>query len=112
MDGITGIIGQGAVAVSARADHRRTAVSGEEAVNSADSAPKASFEAHLLNALNDVNKAQNNSGELTRKLITDPDSVNVHNVTIAGAEATLALSMAKAIVDKSVTAYRDIINIR
>jgi flagellar hook-basal body complex protein FliE len=45
-------------------------------------------------------------------MITDPDSVNVHDVTVALAEANLALSMTKAVVDRALAAYREIINVR
>ena len=45
-------------------------------------------------------------------MITDPDSVDVHDVTIALAEANLALSMTKAVVDRALAAYREIINVR
>jgi flagellar hook-basal body complex protein FliE len=45
-------------------------------------------------------------------MVTDPKSVNVEDVTIALADANLALSMTKAIVDRALAAYREIINIR
>jgi flagellar hook-basal body complex protein FliE len=50
--------------------------------------------------------------DLTQRMITAPDSVDVHDVTIALAEANLAISMTKAIVDRALTAYREIINVR
>ena len=49
---------------------------------------------------------------LSQKMVTDPGSVNVEDVTIALADANLALSMTKAIVDRALAAYREIINIR
>ncbi len=66
----------------------------------------------LLSALNQVNDAQANAVDLTQQMITDPESVNVHDVTIALAEANLAISMTKAIVDRALAAYREIINVR
>ena len=39
-------------------------------------------------------------------MITDPESVDVHDVTIALAEANLSLSMTKAIIDRAIRAYR------
>ena len=66
----------------------------------------------LLSALNTVNQSQLTSMDLTQKMITDPDSVEVHDVTIALAEANLAISMTKAIVDRALAAYREIINVR
>ena len=50
--------------------------------------------------------------DLAQKMITDPNSVNVEDVTIALADANLALSMTKAIVDRALAAYREIINVR
>ncbi len=66
----------------------------------------------LLSALNQVNDAQATAVDLTQQMITDPESVNVHDVTIALAEANLAISMTKAIVDRALAAYREIINVR
>jgi flagellar hook-basal body complex protein FliE len=45
-------------------------------------------------------------------MVTDPTSVNVEDVTIALAEANLSLSMTKAVVDRALAAYREIINVR
>ncbi len=66
----------------------------------------------LMSALGGVNDSQLNAMNLSQKMITDPGSVNVEDVTIALADANLALSMTKAIVDRALTAYREIINIR
>ncbi|HUI69204.1 MAG TPA: flagellar hook-basal body complex protein FliE [Spirochaetia bacterium] len=74
--------------------------------------PERSFGELLLGALGSVNDSQVTSMDLTQRMIANPDSVNVHDVTIALAEANLALSMTKSIVDRALTAYREIINIR
>ena len=66
----------------------------------------------LLGALGNVNDSQVTAMNLSQKMITDPKSVNVEDVTIALADANLALSMTKAIVDRALAAYREIINIR
>lgn len=71
-----------------------------------------SFGDLLLNALGSVNASQLKGMEMAEAMITDPDSVDVHDVTIALAEANLAISMTKAIVDRALTAYREIINVR
>jgi flagellar hook-basal body complex protein FliE len=73
---------------------------------------EAAFGDLLLKALNQVNDSQVTAVDLAQQMITDPDSVNVHDVTIALAEANLALSMTKAVVDRALTAYREIINVR
>ena len=66
----------------------------------------------LLGALGSVNDSQITAMNLTQKMVTDPASVNVEDVTISLADANLALSMTKAIVDRALAAYREIINIR
>jgi len=66
----------------------------------------------LLGALGSVNDSQLTAMNLSQKMVTDPTSVNVEDVTIAMADANLALSMTKAIVDRALAAYREIINIR
>ena len=66
----------------------------------------------LAGALDGVNDSQLKAMNLSQRMITDPASVNVEDVTIALADANLALSMTKAIVDRALAAYREIINIR
>ncbi len=66
----------------------------------------------LAGALDGVNASQLKAMDLSQRMITDPGSVNVEDVTIALADANLALSMTKAIVDRALAAYREIINVR
>jgi flagellar hook-basal body complex protein FliE len=73
---------------------------------------EAAFGELLLKALNGVNDSQVTAVNLAQQMITDPESVDVHDVTIALAEANLALSMTKAVVDRALAAYREIINVR
>jgi flagellar hook-basal body complex protein FliE len=73
---------------------------------------EAAFGEMLLKALNGVNDSQVTAVNLAQQMITDPESVDVHDVTIALAEANLALSMTKAVVDRALAAYREIINVR
>jgi len=73
---------------------------------------RGGFQASLINALDSVNKSQIQSADLTQQLITDPDSVDVHDVTIALAEANMTLSLTKQVVDTAVKAYREITSLR
>jgi flagellar hook-basal body complex protein FliE len=66
----------------------------------------------LFDALNNVNDLQHETMNLTEAMLTDPDSVDIHDVTVAIAEANLALSMTKAIMDRAIRAYQEIINTR
>jgi flagellar hook-basal body complex protein FliE len=70
------------------------------------------FGTMLMSALGSVNNDQLTAMDLSQKMITDPTSVNVEDVTIALAEANLSLSMTKAVVDRALAAYREIINVR
>jgi len=94
----------------ARTDPRHIAGIAEQAAPAAG--PESSFSSLLLGALGSVNDSQLTSMDLTQQMVTNPDSVNVHDVTIALAEANLSLSMTKAIVDRALAAYREIINVR
>jgi flagellar hook-basal body complex protein FliE len=74
--------------------------------------PEQSFGNLLINALGQVNDSQVKAMGLTQTMITNPDSVDVTDVVVALSEANLAIQMTKAIVDRALTAYRDIINVR
>jgi flagellar hook-basal body complex protein FliE len=71
-----------------------------------------SFGRLLSSALSDVNDLQINSMNLAQRMVTDPDSVDIHDLTIAMAEANLSLSMTKALADRAIRAYREIISVR
>ncbi len=69
---------------------------------------KSSFEEYLLDAVNYVNDKQQESSSMAQALVTDPDSVDVHDVTIAMAEASLSLSLAQNVIDRLTQAWSDI----
>jgi flagellar hook-basal body complex protein FliE len=73
---------------------------------------KVSFENALLKAMDGVNAKQMDSSQLTEKMLTDPDSVDAHQVTLAQAEATLSLNMARTIINRLVQGWKDVINTR
>ena len=74
--------------------------------------PEAGFAELLFRAVGNVNASQHTGMELSQMLITDPDQVDIHDVTIALAEANLSLSMTKTIADRAIQAYREIMNTR
>ncbi len=96
----------------ARTNPRHLTGAGEQAAATARGATEQKFGTLLMNALGSVNDSQLTAMDLSQKMITDPSSVNVEDVTIALADANLALSMTKAIVDRALAAYREIINVR
>ena len=71
-----------------------------------------SFEGLLIKALNGANDMQLEADRLGQQMLVDPDSVDTHDVTIAMAEANLAVSLTKAVVDGAIQAYNNIINLR
>lgn len=74
--------------------------------------PTASFGQLFVKAFERVNESLLRSQALSQAIITDPDSVDVHDLSIAMAEANLAISMTKNIVDRAVRAYREITAVR
>ena len=71
-----------------------------------------SFGNLLLDSLNSVNEMQQTSEALSIQAVVDPESVNVHDVTIAAAKASMSLSIAKNVVDRVIQAYREIQTVR
>ena len=79
-------------------------------VNSEGKTEKSAFDNMLLQAMDYVNGKQNASDDVVQKLITDPDSVDVHDVTIAMAEANLSLSMAQNVIDRLIKGWNEKMN--
>lgn len=72
----------------------------------------AGFQDLLKESLNGVNDAQNRTGELMQQMITNPDSVELHDVTVAMAKAEMTLNLTRSVVDRAVKAYKEIITLR
>ena len=83
--------------------------SGED---SGASAGGASFQDALLKAMDGVSASQTKSDSLLQKVVADPNSVDAQDVTIAMAEANMSLNLAKTILSRIVTAWKDVINTR
>lgn len=71
-----------------------------------------SFEDAMLQAIDSVNQDQNLSTELVRDMVTDPDSVDAHDVTTAMAKASLSLNITRTVLDRIVRGWKEIINTR
>lgn len=113
MNGLSGLSARGDIVRLARTDS--THLSGkvhaeEEKVDGPVSGQ--SFGTVLNDALNRASDMEQDANKLTQQFITNPDSVDVHDVTIAMGKANLAVSMTKSVVDGALKAYREIINIR
>lgn len=119
MDLLSPLSVQGHVIELQRSDPRHLPGSGvmpgattRSASTSVVSGPEAGFGRLFFDALNNVNDLQHTTMDLTETMLTDPDSVDIHDVTVAIAEANLALSMTKAIMDRAIRAYQEVINTR
>jgi len=62
--------------------------------------------------ISQANQLQQDSFSLNQAFITDPDSVDSHDVTIAMQKANMAIQITKAVVDGALQSYREIINMR
>ncbi|MCL2229951.1 MAG: flagellar hook-basal body complex protein FliE [Treponema sp.] len=70
------------------------------------------FEDAMLQALDKVSGAQLNASDLQKEAIINPGSVDIHDITIAQAEATMALGVTRNILSRLVQGWRDLINTR
>jgi len=66
----------------------------------------------LSRAIGTVNNLQVESEDLSRRMITEPESVNIHTVMIAAQKAEVALSFTRAIRDEVVRTVRELMNLR
>ena len=71
-----------------------------------------SFQSYLLDALSTVNSQQLDVTAVQEKLITDPDDVDIHDVTIAMAKARQSLILAQPVLDSLVTGWNEITTTR
>ena len=70
------------------------------------------FSDAMLGALDKVSAYQQFASSLEERIITDPDSLDPHDVSIAQAEASMALNITRNILNRIVQGWRDIINTR
>jgi flagellar hook-basal body complex protein FliE len=89
-----------------------TGVNAGTGAKAASAAAPSSFEDALLKALDGVSASQAKSDDILTKMVVDPDSVDVQDVTIAMAEANMSLNLAKTLLSRVVTAWKDVINTR
>jgi flagellar hook-basal body complex protein FliE len=97
--GFTGQPGEGIVALEK--------ITGAGAVTRA-----GSFEELMLQALDQVSAEDKAAGSLAQRAITEPDTVDIHDVTIAQAKASMSLDITRNILSRLVQGWRDIINTR
>lgn len=69
---------------------------------------QSSFANLFTDAIGKVSDKSLEADQLFERMITHPDEVEPHDVTIAMAQAEMSLNLTKAIVDRAVKAYNDI----
>ena len=72
----------------------------------------STFQNYLLDAVDYVNGKQMTSAANVEKLITDPDSIDIHDVTTAMAEANMSLSLAQTVINRLVNSWNEITTTR
>ena len=70
------------------------------------------FSEVMLNALDKVSAHQHFASNMHQAAIIDPDSVDVHDITIAQAQARISLGITNNVLSRLVQAWRDLINTR
>ena len=65
-----------------------------------------------MEAVNSVNAQQNQVSKLQEKIITNPDDVDIHDVTIAMSKARMSLNLAQTVIDRLVTGWNEITTTR
>ena len=70
------------------------------------------FSNAMLSALDSVSADQHFASLMSQAAILDPDSVDVHDVTIAQAQANMSLNITRTVLNRLVQSWRDIINTR
>jgi flagellar hook-basal body complex protein FliE len=63
-----------------------------------------------LKALDGVSAEQQTVADLTQMAITDPSSVDAHDLTIAQAQAQMSLNIARTVLNRLVDGWQELIN--
>lgn len=111
MDALSSLSPQGNLIEQLRSDPRHFDLKGKQGPLS-DGTAKATFQDAMVAAMEGVNADQIKATDLYQKMITSPDSVDAHDVTLAAAQAQMSLNLAKNVVERGIQSYRDIINMR
>lgn len=79
---------------------------------SQNGAQKKTFSDYLIEAVNSVNSQQLEVSNLQEKIITNPDEVDIHDVTIAMSKARMSLNLAQTVIDRLVSGWNEITTTR
>jgi len=81
-------------------------------LGSGEAAKGPSFEDALLKAMDGVNAYQMENTSIVQQMLTDPDSVDAHEVTLAMSRANMSLNITRTVLDRVVRAWRDLLSTR
>lgn len=84
----------------------------ENSAKNSISKTSSSFSDYLLQAFQTMNDQQVEVSSLQQKVITDPDSVDLHDVTIAMSKARMSLNLANSVIDRIVSGWSEITTTR
>ena len=101
---------KGDVMSLARTDPRHFLSGGGMGTVEEEAAP--TFEDAMFSAMNGVNADQIDSSNLIESMLTNPDSVDAHDVTIGMAKANMSLSITRTVLSRVVQAWKDVLNTR
>lgn len=77
-----------------------------------ESEGKKTFQSYLFDAMNTMNSQQMEVSKVQEKLITNPDEVDIHDVTIAMSKARMSLNLAQTVIDRLVSGWNEITTTR
>ncbi len=83
-----------------------------EAVSIQPAGQTKTFQSYLLDALTTVNNQQLDVNAVEEKLITNPDDVDIQDVTIAMAKARQSMNLAQTVIDRLVSGWNEITTTR
>ncbi len=81
-------------------------------IQRAESSGGRSFRDYLIEAVNSVNSQQVQVSALQEKIITNPEDVDIHDVTIAMQKARMSLNLAQTVIDRLITGWNEITTTR
>lgn len=71
-----------------------------------------SFDQFLVEAMSSMNQQQIDVTNLQEKVITDPESLDIHDVTIAMSKARMSLNLAQNVIDRLISGWNEITTTR
>lgn len=83
-------------------------IPGQQKVSDDSEKKMGTFETYLMNAVSEMNNQQIDVNRKTEQFITDPDSIDIHEVTTAMAKAQMSLSLAQTVIDRVVSGWNEL----